>query len=398
MHLRYLMIKLNTKVMIITRKIQIYVSDEDTKEKKEYIHTLYSWRDLVRRGANMIVAHKFTQQNIRDFTYLKDEIKDKFYVKDILKEGKGMSEQNTTYRLLSDMMKGKVPSDIFSCLNQAVAHTFKETVKDLNIGKASLRSYKNNIPMPFSAKSLSNIHWDEEDKRFYFTLFGIPFGVALGRDRSNNQVIIERCISGEYKMCSSSLQIDDAKKKMFLLLCMDIPKEEVELKEGKTLYAYLGILNPIVYTVDIQAKREEDSGYKVFSIGTKEEFNYRRRQIQEAVRRCQINNRYTAGGKGRERKCQAIDRFHNKENNYVDTKLHTYSRMLVDAAVKNRCDTIYLMHQFPREEKAKEDNAKGEPFVLRNWSYYGLKTKIEYKAKQYGISLKEDKAKNTDDE
>ena len=132
--------------MIITRKIQIYVSDEDTKEKKEYIHTLYSWRDLVRRGANMIVAHKFTQQNIRDFTYLKDEIKDKFYVKDILKEGKGMSEQNTTYRLLSDMMKGKVPSDIFSCLNQAVAHTFKETVKDLNIGKASLRSYKNNIP------------------------------------------------------------------------------------------------------------------------------------------------------------------------------------------------------------------------------------------------------------
>ena len=384
--------------MIITRKIQIYVSDEDTKEKKEYIHTLYSWRDLVRRGANMIVAHKFTQQNIRDFVYLKDEVKDKFYVKDILKEGKGMSEQNTTYRLLSDMMKGKVPSDIFSCLNQAVAHTFKETVKDLNIGKASLRSYKNNIPMPFSAKSLSNIHWNEEDKRFYFTLFGIPFGVALGRDRSNNQVIIERCISGEYKMCSSSLQIDDTKKKMFLLLCVEIPKTEVELKEGKTLYAYLGILNPIVYTVDIQAKREEDSGYKVFSIGTKEEFNYRRRQIQEAVRRCQINNRYTAGGKGRERKCQAIDRFHNKENNYVDTKLHTYSRMLVDAAVKNRCDTIYLMNQFPREEKAKEDNAKGEPFVLRNWSYYGLKTKIEYKAKQYGIELKEDKAKNTDDE
>ena len=384
--------------MIITRKIQIYVSDEDTKEKKEYIHTLYSWRDLVRRGANMIVAHKFTQQNIRDFTYLKDEIKDKFYVKDILKEGKGMSEQNTTYRLLSDMMKGKVPSDIFSCLNQAVAHTFKETVKDLNIGKASLRSYKNNIPMPFSAKSLSNIHWNEEDKRFYFTLFGIPFGVALGRDRSNNQVIIERCISGEYKMCSSSLQIDDAKKKMFLLLCVYIPKEEVELKEGKTLYAYLGILNPIVYTVDIQAKREEDSGYKVFYIGTKEEFNYRRRQIQEAVRRCQINNRYTAGGKGRERKCQAIERYHDKENNYVDTKLHTYSRMLVDAAVKNGCDTIYLMNQFPREEKAKEDNAKGEPFVLRNWSYYGLKTKIEYKAKQYGISLKEDKVKDIKDE
>jgi hypothetical protein len=165
--------------MIITRKIQVFVYDTDVAQKKEYIHTLYSWRDLVRRGANMIVAHKFAQQNIRDFVYLKDEIKDKFYVKDILKEGKGMSEQNTTYRLLSEMMKGKVPSDIFSCLNQSVAHTFKETEKDMIIGKASVEVIRTIFPMPFSAKSLSNIHWDETDKRFYFTLFGIPFGVAL---------------------------------------------------------------------------------------------------------------------------------------------------------------------------------------------------------------------------
>ena len=382
--------------MIITRKIQVFVYDTDAAQKKEYIHTLYSWRDLVRRGANMIVAHKFTQQNIRDFVYLKDEIKDKFYVKDILKEGKGMSEQNTTYRLLSEMMKGKVPSDIFCCLNQSVAHTFKETEKDMIIGKASVRSYKNNIPMPFSAKSLSNIHWDETDKRFYFTLFGIPFGVALGRDRSNNQVVIERCISGEYKMCSSSLQIDDAKKKMFLLLCVDIPKKETELIKGKILFAFLGVFNPITYTTDIKAKNEGDSGMKVFTIGTEEEFNYRRRQIQEAVKRCQINSRYSVGGKGRKRKCQAIERWHDKENNYVDTKLHTYSRMLVDAAVKYKCDTICLMRQEPREIKAKDDNQKGEPFVLRNWSYFGLKTKIEYKAKQYGIVLKEEKSKDKD--
>jgi hypothetical protein len=384
--------------MIITRKIQVYVYDSDAAQKKEYIHTLYSWRDLVRRGANLIVAHKFTQQNIRDFVYLKDEIKDKFYVKDILKEGPGMSEQNTTYRLLSDLMKGKVPSDIFSCLNQSVAHTFKETEKDVLIGKASVRSYKNTIPMPFSAKSLSNIHWVAEEKRFYFTLFGIPFGVALGRDPSNNQVVIERCISGEYKMCSSSLQINDKKKKMFLLLCVDIPTKEVTLIKGKTLYAFLGVLNPITYTTGISAKNESDSGMKVFTIGTEEEFNYRRRQIQEAVHRCQINNKYSVGGKGRKRKCQAIERWHEKENNYVDTKLHTYSRLLVDAAVKYKCDTIYLMRQQPREDKAKSENENSDPFVLRNWSYFGLKTKIAYKAKMYGITLKEEKSKDKDTE
>ncbi len=373
--------------MIITRKIQVYVSEKDDKQKKELVHTLYQWRDLVRRAANIIVTHKFVQQNIRDFVYIKDDVKDKFYVKDILKEGKGMSEQNTTYRIASDMLKGKVPSDIYSCLNQAVANTFKETVSDINTGKSSVRSYKNNIPMPFSAKALSNIHWDDEDKRFYFTLFGIPFACNLGRDRSNNKCVIERAISGEYKLCTSSLMIDDAHKKMFLLFCVDIPKKDVTLKEGKKMFAFLGVMNPIVCTIDVEAKQDYDSGKKVFEIGTKDEFNYRRRQIQEAVRRCQMENRYSSGGKGRKRKTHALERFHEKEKNYIDTKLHTYSRMLVDLAVKYRCSEIVLMKQESREERAKDDNMNGEPFVLRNWAYYGLKTKIEYKANIVGIKL-----------
>lgn len=373
--------------IIITRKIQVYVSEADEAQKKDYIHTIYGWRDLVRRTANMIVAHKFVQQQVRDFVYIKDEIKEKFHVKDILKEGRGMSEQNTTYRVASDMLKGKVPADIYSCLNQAVANTFKETVADINTGKASVRSYKNNIPMPFSAKALSNIHWSAEDKRFYFTLFGIPFACALGRDRSNNQAIIERCISGEYKLCSSSLQIDDTKKKMFLLLCVDIPKKETNLIDGKKMYAFLGVFNPIVCTTEINAKNDYDSGMKVYEIGTEAEFNHRRRQIQEAVKRCQIENRYAKGGKGRKRKCQAIERFHEKENNYVDTKLHTYSRMLIDLAVKYKCSEIVLMKQKHREDNAKDDNLNGDNFVLRNWSYFGLKTKIEYKAKMVGIKV-----------
>ena len=153
----------------------------------------------------------------------------------------------------------------------------------------------------------------------------------------------------------------------------------------------MGVLNPIVCTTDVKAYKEYDSGFKVFEIGTKEEFNYRRRQIQEAVKRCQINNKYSAGGKGRKKKCQAIERWHEKENNYVDTKLHAYSRILVGMAIKHGCGTIVLMNQAHREEKAKEDNQKGDSFVLRNWSYYGLKEKISYKCKMTGIKLQIEK-------
>lgn len=377
--------------MIITRKIQVFVSEQDSELKKNFIHTLYEWRDLVRKAANIIVSHKFVQDNVKDFVYIKDEIKEKFYVKDVIKKGKGMSEQNTTYRVLSDLLKGKVPADIYSCLNQAISNTYKKARKDIYIGKASLRNYKNNIPIPFSANALS-LKWNKDDERFYFTLFGIPFVVALGRDMSNNRVIIERCISGEYKLCSSSIAIDDKKKKTFLYLCVDVPQKEVKLKEGKTLYAFLGVLNPIVCTTETYNPFSEDGkGMKVWEIGTAEEFNYRRRQINELCRRVQKDSKYNVGGKGRKRKLQALERFEEKEKNYVETKLHTYSRHLVDLAVKHECDTIYLTKQPERENKAKEDRDKGEDFVLRNWSYYGLKQKIEYKAEMYGIKLKQDR-------
>lgn len=363
----------------ITRRVKIFVAEQDAQQKKDYIHTIYMWRDAVRKAANMVVAHKFCQQNIKDFIYLKDEIKEKFYVKDILKEGKGMSEQNTTYRVLSDMLKGTgVRSDMITCLNQSIANTFKETYSDILRGKASVRSYKNNIQMPFSGKHLNSIKWSEEDKRYYFTLFNIPFGISLGRDRSNNKVIIERCLSGEYKFCGSAIMIDDNAKCFYLYMTVQLPVEDNKLDSDKTCFAILSLANPIVAQID--------GSSWTYEIGTAEEFIYRRRQIQEALKRAHINAKYSVGGKGRKRKCQVIERFEDKENNYVRTKMHEYSRRLIDYAVKNGCGVIHLL---ANKEQSEKD--KGEELLLRNWSYHGLREMIAYKCKKAGIELKYDK-------
>lgn len=413
--------------MIITRKIEIYVHEEDKKLKKEYMKTLFGWRDAIRKAANMVVCQKFVQQNVRDFMYLQDDVRERFTVvddetgkekvkysvSDTLKKEKGLSEQNTTYRFLSSLLKGKVPADMYSCLNQSVVKTFKETISDINKGEATLRSYKNNIPMPFSATNLSNIHGVEEDvtnqntgetrkeTRYYFTLFGIPFACRLRSDRSNNAVIIERCISGEYKLCVSSIafkkvldeKTEKKKQKLFLLLCVDIPQQKVKIDPEKKMYCYLGINHPIEYNYNLEAKNIFDSGTKWCSIGTKEEFLFRRVQIQAAMKRCQKYCKFSKGGKGRKRKLQALERYHEKEKNYVTTRMHTYSHILVSRAVKNQCSVIVLKNQEPREDQAKKDNEKGNPFVLRNWSYYGLKQMIEYKAKMFGIEVIPDKDK-----
>lgn len=386
--------------MVITRKIEVFIPEDDKDQRRAYYERLYANRDVAVKVANMAVSHLFALDNT--MPYLTDEAKET--IEYIGCKGQKATKQNAPYVVASEAFKGKAYMGMVPSVLQNVQKMYQEDRKS-GMWNKSLRSYKSTMPVPVKATLYHNLRFAEyqngegETRRgCFFEVMGIPFQMRFGRDRSNNQAIVERVVSGEYKMCTSSIQVDG--KKVFLLLCVDIPKKEVTVDDKKTLYAYLGVMNPIICTCDVRAKNEYDSGYKWFEIGTKEEFNYRRRQIQEAVRRCQINNRYSVGGKGRRKKCQAIERWHEKENNYVDTKLHTYSRMLVDMAVKHKCGNIVLMNNKPREDKAKEDNQNGEPFVLRNWSYYGLKEKIAYKCKMCGIKLSQDKEvfENTESE
>ena len=373
--------------MVITRKIEVFICEDDKDQRKAYYDKLYANRDIAVKVANMAMSHLFALDNT--MPYLSDE--DKETITFLGVKGNKATKQNAPYVAASQLFKGQADMGMVSCVLQNAQKMYQDDRKK-GMWNKSLRSYKSNMPVPFKADRFLDLRFAEyEDKEgkkregCFFTLMGIPFQCRFGRDRSGNRLIVERVINGEYKMCTSSIQVDG--RKVFLMLCVDIPQKEVKLKEDKTLYAFLGVMNPIVCTCDVRAAKEYDSGMKTFEIGTAEEFNYRRRQIQEAVRRCQINNRYSVGGKGRKKKCQAIDRWHDKENNYVDTKLHTYSRLLVDLAVKHSCGKIVLMNQTHREDDAKSENAEGDNFVLRNWTYYGLKEKIAYKCKMYGIKM-----------
>lgn len=379
--------------MIITRRIEVFVCENDKEQRKAYYDKLYAIRDIARDAANAATSHLFMLDN--SIPYLDEQSKEA--IKFVGTKGTEATRQNAAYCLMSKLFKDRMEGimDMLANLAQIVRKNYQEDRKQ-GMWNRSLRSYKSNLPIPYQKKSFLNFgfreYTDGEGKQqtgCFFTLAGIPFQMKFGRDRSGNRLIVERVLSGEYNMATSSIKVDG--NKVYLLLCVDIPQSEVKLTKGKKLFAFLGVMNPVVCTTDVNAYKEYDSGMKVFEIGTKEEFNYRRRQIQEAVKRCQINNKYSVGGKGRKKKCKAIDRWHDKENNYVDTKLHTYSKMLVDLAVKHKCDEIVLMRQIHREDEAKEENENGDNFVLRNWTYYGLKEKIAYKCKKFGIKLSVEK-------
>jgi hypothetical protein len=379
--------------MVITRKIEVFVCESDKEIRKAHYEKLYDIRNIAQEAANRATSMLYAIDNL--IPCLDEESRK--LIQYIGAKGTPASRQNAAYTIMSYLYKDRMPGimDMLANLAQYVTKNYTDDRKK-GLYKNALRSYKNSLPIPYQKKSFKDLRFAEYDKEdgskgegCFFSIAGVPLQMRFGRDRSGNRLIVERVVNGEYKMCTSSLKFDG--NKLFLLLCVDIPKKEVKLDEKKSMFAFLGVMNPVVCTCDVRAAKDYDSGMKVWEIGTKEEFNYRRRQIQEAVRRCQIDNRYSSGGKGRKKKCQAIDRWHEKENNYVDTKLHTYSKMLVDMAVKHGCGKLVLMNQTHREDKAKDDNQNGEPFVLRNWTYFGFKEKIGYKCKMFGIKLEVEK-------
>ena len=72
----------------------------------------------------------------------------------------------------------------------------------------------------------------------------------------------------------------------------------------------------------------------------------------------------------------------NKESHYVSQKLHMYSRQLIDFCIRQQAGTLIL-----KDQEEKIEIARQQEFVLRNWNYYELQTKIKYKAEKAGIEL-----------
>ncbi len=161
-------------------------------------------------------------------------------------------------------------------------------------------------------------------------------------------------------------------RKIFWLPVFEVEKEQHELKEEIIAEASLSIEYPITVKV----------GKAKTTIGSKEEFLHRRLALQSAMKRVMEGAKYNRSGKGRKRKAKSIEHYKRAERQYVDYKLHVYSRNLIDFCVKHQAGTLILLNQQQKEEIARE-----EEFLLRNWSYYELLTKIKYKAAKAGIEV-----------
>lgn len=406
-----------TDYICITRKIEVnlHKHGDDEEALQLYKEELARWRainDNLYKAANYIISHCFFNDAYEErlrlqsprykeieklLKYAKKNKLSESEVKTLKEERNTLlkqfsrqkkeflqtSEQNSTYKLVSNEFSDVIPSNVITCLNQDISSNYSAYKKEIGQGKRTLPNYKRGIPVPFPIKAHNTLQLQKRSDGSYFVRFpfGLEWDLYFGRDRSNNREIVERVVTQVYDAGNSSLQ-ECKNGKVFLLLVVKIPKQEQQLDANRVVGVDLGINVPLYAALN-------DNEYGGLSIGSREQFLNVRMRFSRQKRELQRSLRNTTkGGHGRVQKLQALERLEKKERNWVHLQNHIFSKCIIDYALKNSAGVIQMenLSGFGHDENNEVVNEY--KFILRYWSFFELQQLIEYKAHAAGITVR----------
>lgn len=364
-----------------TRKIQIAIVEEDAKLKNEKYKKLRDITYNCWKCANEIYRSLYINQQISND--LKELGTDKEEAGKIIKSlYNSKSFQNIAYNI-TKRYDDKIPSIIRAALAQSVRLHYDADKKDVACGNRQLRFYKRenfNIYFNIGSGKEDFFKVSDNEKDIYFNLIkDLQFVLLFGVDKSNNRVIVKRIMSGEYKLCDSNLQFKGSK--LFLNLCYDQPEIVNKLDDSISVGVDLGISNLAYCALN--------EGYARLALSGKYASEHRQ-IIQKQYKEIQRSLVTSKGGKGRNKKLRPLNRYHEKEKNFMQTINHGISREIIKFALKYSAGVIKMedlsREQFEKYDKGEEKNPSAI-WINRNWTYYQLQKMVEYKAKEQGIKV-----------
>lgn len=288
---------------------------------------------------------------------------------------------NDKFKTGNDLYSGNCSTTI-----KTVCAEFKNSKTDFLKGAKSIISYKTNQPLDLHNKCIritfSNntfyVHLKLLNrpafKRLNFSNSEITFKIIV-RDNST-KTILERCLDSIYGISASKLIYKHDKKhdKWFLNLVYSFQNNVLSsLDPQKILGVDLGVHYPICASVYGDLNRLTIDGGEIESFRRKVEA--RKYSMLRQGKNCG-DGRIGHGIQARNKPVYSIE---DKIARFRDTTNHKYSRTLIEYAKKNNCGIIQM-------EDLKGITSSANRF-LKNWSYYDLQTKIEYKAKEVGIKV-----------
>ena len=367
--------KTESKTVTLTRRIEIYIDEPDVEKRKDVYKLLSNYKYMTFKAANIIVNKQYA--NFLKRSDLKNSGMSAEEVKNAMKEILGTSNQNSTYREISEKFP-ELPSLTRTSLNAKVLKCFNADMQGVLNGDRTIRNYKLGMPIPFnSSVDMFSVVGGEESSiltyKFRYTK-DVKFVLNFGKDKSGNRIILDSILAGEYKLCDSEIIMKDKSDNyaIYLSLTFTMPKTIVKLDYEKYAATNLGMNCPLYLTT---------SEGHAQGIGHKEEFWNIRKQFQIRASNLQRFLKTAKGGRGRSRKLKALSRLKEAEKGFAKTYNHKISKQLVMFCLKNGIGVIKTENLLGGSETLNKE------IILRNWGYYQLQSQIEYKASMYGIKV-----------
>ncbi|WP_297425579.1 hypothetical protein [Clostridium sp.] len=265
--------------------------------------------------------------------------------------------------------------DTKSLITQKIKKDFSIAIKNgLASGERSVNNYKRTFPLMTRGRNLK-FKYDENNKDILIDWINkIQFKCILGEKKNSLELkqILGKVINKEYSISQSSLYFNN-KNELILMLTLNTPieKENYTPVKDRILEVIFGVEVPIYIYIS-------DKPYIEKTLGDFSEFNRMRLQFKARNKRLYRQLKYSKGGIGKKDKFKSIEQFREKQRNFTKTYNHFLSKNIIEFALKNRCEYIYL------EKLEKEIINK---VALSNWNYYNLQEQIMYKAERHGIMV-----------
>jgi len=270
------------------------------------------------------------------------------------------SEMPNFYKLLRAEFPD-VGTQVISQVLQYVQTKFMHDLKDICSLKKGIPFYKDNMPICVHNQAYIISEEDgyiikarllPEDAEQYW------FSFIIKKGNRGQQSILERINSGEYKKGTLQL-MRDRHKKWYAVISFSF--------EPKPITAHDGTMEVVVSDESIKMTKgnwinEMPIAHAMESVA----------RINKRLEELRSQKRWRGQGRtghGRKKIFAPMQGGEEKKANFKATANHNWSRIIVNTAIRMKCNVIHLT---------------GE---ITEWSNFDLKSKVEYKAKEVGIEV-----------
>ena len=387
--------------MIKVTKVEIKIAGHDKARTNEIMNAISDVQYSIYKALNKCMTFLYADTN--------QKLLSKNMGIEIPRDDERFGKTMQAY--MQDVAKTEMPTahSNLVCTTAAAARAqfTKDKSKGLLKGNVALSTFKRNAPIKISG---CYIKFRTEHGRRYVTLpfFNSHTAKALGlktgqiefeivKPSGDIKATLNRIELGEYKLAESCVNRNSKGKWMLSLSC----KMEAQTTNSHNILGVdIGIHNMLALAVydpeTTQYKRlsyrEALVGYEMFEEfgkqiknrtlkGIYEQGNledYRNKMFRKR-RSAGIATRLSNGGKGYKKRNKKLLKLRDKERNFRDTRNHQLSRYVVDEAVKHECSLIQI--------EDLSGITKTENRYMKNWPYYDLQNKIQYKAAEKGIEV-----------